>query len=94
MKSHILAVGSAIAVAAIVGVAVAKLPAPPPMTDEQKAKAEAAAVAKKEAAAKEAELLNKAMDRAVENYKKSKGMAMAPAAPPAPAKGAPAAAKK
>ena len=53
----------------------AKLPAAPPMSDADKA-----AKATKEAAAKakDAELLGKAQDRAVANYKKSKGVSMAP----------------
>jgi hypothetical protein len=46
----------------------AKLPAPPPKSEAEKsAEAEKAKVAK----AKEAELLNKAMDKAVANYKKN-----------------------
>jgi hypothetical protein len=46
----------------------AKLPAPPPKSEADKsAEAEKAKVAK----AKEAELLNKAMDKAVANYKKN-----------------------
>jgi hypothetical protein len=54
----------------------AKLPAAPPKSEEQKkAEADKAAAAK----AKDAELLNKATDKAVANYKKNKGMAMSPA---------------
>jgi uncharacterized protein (UPF0333 family) len=51
----------------------AKLPAPPPMSDADKA-----AKAAKEAAgkAKDAELVGKAQDRAVANYKKNKGVSM------------------
>ena len=50
----------------------AKLPAPPPKSDaEKKAEADKAAAAK----AKEDEQLNKAMDKAVANYKKNKGAA-------------------
>ena len=46
----------------------AKLPPPPPKSEEQKAaEAQKAAAAK----AKDAELLNKAMDKAVANYKKN-----------------------
>jgi hypothetical protein len=51
----------------------AKLPAPPPMSDADKAAAAAKAAAAK---AKDAELNAKAQDRAVANYKKSKGIAM------------------
>ena len=50
----------------------AKLPAAPAKSDaEKKADADKAAAAK----AKDAEQLNKAMDKAVANYKKSKGVA-------------------
>ena len=67
------------------GSAFAKLPAPPPLTEEQKA-AEAAKKAKAEEAKKrEAAELDKAMDRAVENYKRNKGMTPATMAT-APAK--------
>jgi gas vesicle protein len=63
----------------------AKLPAAPPKSDaEKKADADKAAAAK----AKDAELNAKAQDRAVANYKKNKGVAMAPSKP------APKAAKK
>ena len=56
----------------------AKLPAAPPMSDADKA-----AKATKEAAAKakDAEDLGKAQDRAVSNYKKNKGISMAPSKP-------------
>ena len=48
----------------------AKLPAAPAKSEEQKkAEADKAAATK----AKEAELLNRAMDKAVANYKKTKG---------------------
>ena len=58
-------VGAGIVVAAF-GVAVAKLPPAPPLTDAQKAEK----AAKDEAAAKHAkELLEKAEDKAVANYK-------------------------
>ncbi|HYG54504.1 MAG TPA: hypothetical protein VD965_04335 [Burkholderiales bacterium] len=51
----------------------AKLPPAPPKSDAEKAaEAEKAAAAK----AKEAELLNKATDKAVANYKKNKGVSM------------------
>ena len=63
----------------------AKLPPPPPKSDvEKKAEADKAAATK----AKDAELNGKAQDRAVANYKKNKGIAMAPGKP------APKAAKK
>jgi hypothetical protein len=53
----------------------AKLPAPPAKSDAEKAaEAEKAAAAK----AKEADLLSKAQDRVVANYKKSKGVSMDP----------------
>ena len=56
----------------------AKLPAAPPKTDAVKAaEAEKAAAAK----AKEAELNNKAMDKAVANYKKNKGIVEPKASP-------------
>jgi hypothetical protein len=51
----------------------AKLPAAPPKSDaEKKAEADKAAAAK----AKDAELLGKAQDRAVANYKKNRGVSM------------------
>jgi len=58
----------------------AKLPAAPPMSEADKA-----AKAQKDAAgkAKEAELNGKAQDRAVANYKKNKGVSMAPSKSPA-----------
>lgn len=69
-----LAIGSLAAVHA-------KLPAPAPMSEADKA-----AKAAKDAAAKakEAELVNKAHEKAVANYKKNKGIAMD--AKPAPQK--------
>lgn len=55
----------------------ARLPAAPAKTDAQKAaEAEKAAAGK----AKDAESLGKAQDRAVANYKKNKGISMAPTA--------------
>lgn len=48
----------------------AKLPAPPAMSDADKAAAAEKAAAAK---AKDAELLGKAQDRAVANYKQNKG---------------------
>ncbi len=51
----------------------AKLPPPPPKSDaEKKAEADKAAATK----AKDGELLNRAMDKAVANYKKNKGVSM------------------
>ena len=60
----------------------AKLPAPAPKSDaEKKAEADKVAATK----AKEAEDLGKAQDRAVANYKKNKGLSMAPTKAPAKA---------
>jgi len=53
----------------------AKLPAPPAKSDaEKKAEADKAAAAK----AKDAEMLGKAQDRVVSNYKRNKGASKAP----------------
>lgn len=78
MKRILAAVLAGGLAAGIVAVSHAKLPAPPPKSDaEKKADADKAAAAK----AKDAELLNKAYDRTVANYKKNKGGAsMAPTA--------------
>ena len=67
-----IAIVSAFAVSLALGAfaAQAKLPPAPPMGDVQKA---AEAEKAKAAAAKDAEELAKAQDRAVENYKKNKG---------------------
>ena len=56
----------------------AKLPAAPPMSDADKA-----AKAAKDAASKahDSEMNAKAQDRAVANYKKNKGISMAPSKP-------------
>jgi hypothetical protein len=62
------------------GLAYAKLPQPP-MDDAAKAKAAAAKAKAGEAAKLDAERLARAMDRAVEHYKKSKGIATATEAP-------------
>ena len=70
----------ALLVCCAVGVAYAKLPPPPPVDP---AKAEEAKMKAAEAAKKEAEQLAKAQDRAVERYKKEKGIATAVAAPAA-----------
>ena len=54
----------------------AKLPAPAPKSEaEKKVEADKAAAAK----AKEGDELNRAQDRAVANYKRNKGVSMAPA---------------
>lgn len=77
MKRILLALLGGLLAGAI-AVSHAKLPAAPPMSDADKA-----AKAAKEAAtkAKDAELLGKAQDRAVANYKKNKGISMAPSKP-------------
>jgi hypothetical protein len=77
---------AAVTLAVGIGVASAKLP---PLTDEQKAKAEEAKAKAAEGAKKQAELLGKAQDRSVENYKKMHGAkAGMPTAAAMPAKGA------
>ena len=82
----------ALLVCCAVGVAYAKLPPPAPVDP---AKAEEAKMKAAGAAKKEAELLAKAQDRAVERYKKEKGIATKTAGTkPAPAKPAPATMKK
>jgi hypothetical protein len=74
--------------AGVIAASHAKLPAAPAKSDaEKKAEADKAAAAK----AKDAESLGKAQDRAVANYKKNKGISMAPTkastkGPTAPAK--------
>ena len=70
----------ALLVCCAVGVAYAKLPPPPPVDP---AKAEEAKMKAAAAAKKGAEALAKAQDRAVERYKKEKGIATAVAAPAA-----------
>lgn len=73
MKRILMAVLGGLLIGAFA--AQAKLPAPPPKSDaEKKAEADKAAAAK----AKDAELLDKARDRVVANYKKNKGVSMAP----------------
>jgi len=81
--------GLAVAIAAgmLIGTmgAQAKLPPPPPKSDAEKAvEAEKAAAAK----AKEAELNAKYTDKAVNNYKKNKGIAMDAKPAPVAAKAA------
>lgn len=85
MKRILLALAGGLMIGAIAATH-AKLPAPPPKSDAEKAaEAQKAAAAK----AKDAELLGKAQDRVVANYKKNKGIAMdAPKAKPAAAKAA------
>jgi hypothetical protein len=68
----------ALLVAGMVGLAYAKLPPP---SEEAKAAAAAAKGKAGEAAKKDAEALTKAQDRAVDHYKKSKGIKTATAAP-------------
>jgi len=61
--------------AGVIAASHAKLPPPPAKTDAEKAaEAEKAAAAK----AKDAAELSKAQDKAVANYKKNKGVSMAP----------------
>ena len=64
--------------AGAVGMAYAKLP---PLSDEAKAKAAEASAKKAEAGKKARMAEEKAMDRAVERYKKEKGIKTAAAAP-------------
>jgi hypothetical protein len=67
-------------VAGVVGMSYAKLP---PLSDEAKAKAVEAKSKAAEAAKKARIAEEKAMDRAVERYKKEKGITMTTAAPAA-----------
>ena len=84
MKSILTALAAGLMIGAIAA-SHAKLPAPPPKSDaEKKAEADKAAATK----AKDAEMLGKAQDRAVANYKKNKGIVEDPKQ--APAKPAPA----
>ena len=74
MKKILLVLAAGIA-AGMIAVSHAKLPAPPAKTDaEKKAEADKAAATK----AKDAEQLAKAQDKVVANYKKNKGISMAP----------------
>jgi uncharacterized protein (UPF0333 family) len=79
MKKILLALAVGL-LAGVIAASHAKLPAAPPMSEADKA-----AKATKEAAAKakDAEDLGKAQDRAVANYKKNKGISMAPTKSPA-----------
>lgn len=72
MNKMILALAGGL-MAGAMAVSHAKLPASPPMSDADKAAAAAKAAAAK---AHAADMLGKAQDRAVMNYKKGKGMAM------------------
>lgn len=66
-----LKLAPALLTACVMGAALAKLPAP---TEDQKAAAAAKKAAATAAAAKSKEALGKAQDRAVDNYRKAKGM--------------------
>jgi len=69
MKRIVACAGVAALGWAIASVGYAKLPAP---TDEQKAKAAEAKARADESAKKDAELLAKSQDRAVDHYKRSR----------------------
>ena len=72
MKSILAALAGGLMIGAIAA-SHAKLPPPPAKSDAEKAaEADKAASAK----AKEAELLNKYMDKAVANHKKNRGVSM------------------
>ena len=74
MKRIVLAIASGLMIGAFAA-GHAKLPAAPAKSEaEKKAEADKAAATK----AKEAELLGRAQDKAVANYKKSKGVSMSP----------------
>jgi hypothetical protein len=74
MKRILLVLAAGLA-AGVIAASHAKLPASPAKSDAEKAaEAEKAAAAK----AKEAAELGKAQDRVVANYKKNKGISMAP----------------
>jgi len=72
MKKILAAVVGALMIGAIAA-AHAKLPPPPAKSDAEKAAEAQKAAATK---AKEAEMLGKAQDKAVANYKKTKGASM------------------
>ena len=75
MKQVLLALIGGLMIGAVAATH-AKLPAAPAKSEaEKKADADKAAATK----AKEAELLGKAQDKAAANYKKNKGVSMAPA---------------
>jgi hypothetical protein len=72
MKSTLIALAAGLTVG-MMSATYAKLPPAPPKSDaETKAEADKAAAAK----AKDAELLGKAQDKAVANYKKNRGVSM------------------
>jgi len=74
MKSIFAALAAGLMLGAIAA-SHAKLPAPPPKSEaEKKVEADKAAAAKE----KDAADLGKAQDKAVANYKKHKGVSMAP----------------
>jgi hypothetical protein len=74
MKRILAAIAAGLAVG-LIAASHAKLPAPPEKSEaEKKAEADKAAATK----AKDAESLAKAQDRVVANYKKNKGVSMAP----------------
>jgi hypothetical protein len=72
MKAIIAAVAAGLLIGGIAA-SHAKLPAPPPKSDADKAAEAQKAAATK---AKDAEMLGKAQDKAVANYKKNKGVSM------------------
>jgi hypothetical protein len=77
MKRILLVLAAGLA-AGVIAASQAKLPPPPAKSDAEKAaEAEKATAAK----AKDAAELAKAQDRAVANYKKNKGISMAPEKP-------------
>lgn len=79
IKGIVAAIAAGLAIGSIAAVQ-AKLPPAPPKSDAEKAaEAEKAAAAK----AKEAELNNKYIDKAVANYKKNKGIEEPKATPAA-----------
>jgi hypothetical protein len=72
MKAIIAAVAAGLIIGGVAA-SHAKLPAPPPKSDADKAAEAQKAAATK---AKDAEMLGKAQDKAVANYKKNKGVSM------------------
>ena len=70
MKAIIAAVAAGVLIGGVAA-SHAKLPAPPPKSDADKAAEAQKAAATK---AKDAEMLGKAQDKAVANYKKNKGV--------------------
>jgi hypothetical protein len=79
MKGILLVLSAGLA-AGMIAVSHAKLPPPPAKSDaEKKMEADKAAAAK----AKDADMMSKVHDRVVANYKKNKGISMAPQKKPA-----------